>query len=484
MDTDNVIVVSRNGVSSETEDYEKHSAKFDEDVSLDNGNRILDDDSEIEQKNRSFEGSLKSNARSFPHDDEETMVREDIDSLGESKEPEMGEVKKSGDSTFRKDVSNVENGKPSNQKTAAGNREKKIENRNESQKTSGLSSSATVDSHRKQPFALRTKNTQIHDRHISYSKAKPAPMQIKARVTKQSEKFSAPSSRTNLSEGLMEKPKRETQKTVGSDKAEGSTHSSSSSGTGNGKTKRLGTLPSYGFSFKCNERAEKRREYYSRLEEKIQAKEQEENTLQARTKENQEAEIKNLRKSLKFKATPLPSFYQEPPPPKAELKKIPTTRAKSPKFARKKDSPSKDSEENNGRSLPFSRLSMDEKVSQSNPVKGHSPVLVKKPIRKSLPKLPSERTILPSERTKVGSRKAASTSIKDKSISPPTSEKDKSISPEIGLSNNCDESASCTNHEVVANTEPSQSQQLPNYAPEVEDQIQIISGEESVATED
>ncbi|XP_074367654.1 uncharacterized protein LOC141708079 isoform X2 [Apium graveolens] len=63
----------------------------------------------------------------------------------------------------------------------------------------------------------------------------------------------------------------------------GSTHSSSS-GTGDGKTKRLGSLPTYGFIFKCNEIAEKRREYSSRLEKKIQAKELEENFLQARTK--------------------------------------------------------------------------------------------------------------------------------------------------------------------------------------------------------
>lgn len=484
MDADNVIVVSRNGISSETEDYEKHLAKFDEDVYFENGNKILNDDSDIEGINRTFEGSLELNNTSFALEDGETMVREDIDNLSEYKDFEMGERKESEDSTLRRNVSNVENGKPSNQNSVAGKREKKIENRNESQKTSVLSASATVDTQRKQPFALRTKNTQINDRHISDSKAKPAPMQIKARVTKQSEKPSAPSSRTNLSAGLTEKPKREIQKTVGPDKAEGSTHSSSSSGIGDGKTKRVGSLPSYGFSFKCNERAEKRREYYSRLEEKIHAKEEEENTLQARTKENQEAEIKNLRKSLKFKATPLPSFYQEPPPPKAELKKIPTTRAKSPKFARKKDLPSKDSEENNKRSLPFSRLSMDEKVSQSNPVKGHSPVPVKKPTRKSLPKLPSERTVISSERTKVGSRKAASTSEKDKSISPSTSKKDKSISSEIALANDRDETASCANHEVVANTEPSQSQQLPNYAPEVEDQTQIISVEESVATED
>lgn len=71
---------------------------------------------------------------------------------------------------------------------------------------------------------------------------------------------------------------------------------------------------------------------------------------------------------------------------------VPPTRARSPKLGRKKSSPPAGPEANSNKAHQSGRLSLDEKVRQ-NPAKG-SMVHPKKPQRKSLPTLPSEKTSL------------------------------------------------------------------------------------------
>ncbi|XP_022005887.1 protein WVD2-like 4 isoform X2 [Helianthus annuus] len=154
-----------------------------------------------------------------------------------------------------------------------------------------------------------------------------------------------------------------------------------------------------GFSSRLEERAEKRKQFFSKIEEKIHAKEAEKTNLQEKSKESQEAEIKQLRKSLMFKAAPMPKFYKEPPP-KVDLKKIPTTRPKSPKLGRNKSNVAATS---NGTAVGphvTKNKTISRNANTTNGDKEAAAVGPKKLIRKPQPKTPSSKTEVKPEKSK------------------------------------------------------------------------------------
>ncbi|CAA0824448.1 TPX2 (targeting protein for Xklp2) protein family, partial [Striga hermonthica] len=64
------------------------------------------------------------------------------------------------------------------------------------------------------------------------------------------------------------------------------------------------------FRLKCNERVERRKEFDTKLEEKMHAKEANMHRLQPKSQEKARVEMKQLRNTLDFKAKPLPSLYR------------------------------------------------------------------------------------------------------------------------------------------------------------------------------
>lgn len=92
-------------------------------------------------------------------------------------------------------------------------------------------------------------------------------------------------------------------------------------------------------NFKSEERAERRKEFYMKLEEKIHAKEAVMNQIQAIRQEKTEAEIKQFRKSLNFKAIPMPSFYHEAVQPRSYKSKAVSISTNSTRVPSKSSSP-------------------------------------------------------------------------------------------------------------------------------------------------
>lgn len=186
-----------------------------------------------------------------------------------------------------------------------------------------------------QPFALATKRRvsgEVPSTSVSHSTSNGEKLSDRS--------SSSPASMAKKSPSVTPRKPQQSDNTNSQEEDSYSVTSSTVTSARGGKTKKT-TVP-VPPTFVCGNRLEKRGEFYTKLEEKRKALEDEKLEAEARKKEEQETVLKQLRKNLVIRAKPMPSFYQEGPPPKAELKKVPPTRAKSPKLTRRKscsDSP-------------------------------------------------------------------------------------------------------------------------------------------------
>ncbi|KAF8021293.1 hypothetical protein BT93_G1658 [Corymbia citriodora subsp. variegata] len=105
---------------------------------------------------------------------------------------------------------------------------------------------------------------------------------------------------------------------------------------------------SKGFNFLCDQRAERRKVFYTRLEEKMHAKEAEINEIQTKAQEETEAEMKQFRKSLNFKAMPMPSFYRATLPSRSDGNKASSTKVRSSILSMRCPSPQKQAASRSG----------------------------------------------------------------------------------------------------------------------------------------
>ncbi|KAA8529064.1 hypothetical protein F0562_033448 [Nyssa sinensis] len=120
-----------------------------------------------------------------------------------------------------------------------------------------------------------------------------------------------------------------------------------------------------GFNFRSDERAERRKQFSMKLEEKWHAKEDKINQIQAKMLEKTEAEIKQFRRSLNFKAAPMPSFYHESVKQGSDKNKAVSSSTKSMKVRGKSLSTGGGDAAN---SSTFWRAGKDQTLSASDPI--------------------------------------------------------------------------------------------------------------------